>query len=246
MSDAEDGTAERVQRLRESVIATMRAGDTGVDVLAVICDACVQLLRVDGAAISMVGRDGDRETMHASDTVMGRLESVQSTLGEGPGFEALTTRRPVLVPDLAHGPANAWPVFAAETAALPVAAFFAFPLQIGAIAIGVLDLYRQSSGWFSNDELAAALRLGDVATLALMGTQVDATAAATEDEWLAKLPHGGSAVHQATGMLIAQHDIPADQALVRLRGYAFRTGRLIEEVALDLTDRRLSPAEIEI
>lgn len=246
MSDAADRSAERVQRLRESVIAAVRSGGTGIDVMAEICDVCVQLLPVDGAAVSLFGRDGGRETLHSSDPVIARLESVQSTLGEGPGVEAFTARRPVLVPDLAHAPSNAWPVFGAETAALPVAAFYAFPLQIGAIAIGALDLYRQRPGWFSKAELASALRLGDVATLALMGTRVDATAADAEDDWLAKLPHGGSAVHQATGMLIAQYRIPADQALARLRGYAFGAGRLVEDVSLDLVARRLSPADIEI
>lgn len=245
MSDAREGAVTQVERLRDSVIAALRVDDTDFGILAEVCDTCVRLLPIDGAAISVVSRDGERETLYTSDTAIQRIEAIQSMLGEGPGIEAFKSRRPVLVPDLAHDSANSWPVFAAETASLPVAAIFAFPLYIGAIPVGAIDFYRRRSGWFTDDQLAIALRLVDVATLALLGTQTGGLTAGTGDERLADLPHGSSIVHQATGMLIAQFQIPADQALARLRGYAFSAGLLVEDVALDLTARRLSPGDID-
>jgi hypothetical protein len=56
---------------------------------------------------------------------------------------------------------------------------------------------------------------------------------------------GREQVHQATGMLIAALRIPAAQALVRLRGYAFATGRLVDDVARDIVARRLSPFDLD-
>jgi AmiR/NasT family two-component response regulator len=46
-------------------------------------------------------------------------------------------------------------------------------------------------------------------------------------------------VHQATGMLIAHLDVPAAEALARLRAYAFGHDRALRDVAADLVAGRL-------
>ena len=50
-------------------------------------------------------------------------------------------------------------------------------------------------------------------------------------------------VHQATGMVAAQLDVPVGDALVRLRAHAFRTDRLLTDVAGDVVARRLRFSE---
>lgn len=231
---------ETIQRLRTAVAAALREPRGSTEPLAQVCRACVELLPVDGASVSVMTDTEHRETMYASDETVGVLESLQFTLGEGPCFDAFRHRRPVLVADLAADSATAWPVFAAEIAPYPVGAIFAFPLQTGAIAIGAMDLYRHQPGWLTPDELALALRVVDLAALALLGMRHGQT----DGEWLADLPDRRTVVYQAVGMLIAEHRLPPDHALARLRGYAFASGRTVESVAADLTSRRLHPAEI--
>jgi hypothetical protein len=46
-------------------------------------------------------------------------------------------------------------------------------------------------------------------------------------------------VHQATGMILAQLDVSAQDAFVRLRAHAFATGRPLADVARDVVARRL-------
>ena len=46
-------------------------------------------------------------------------------------------------------------------------------------------------------------------------------------------------VSQATGMLIAQLDVDAAEALVRLRAHAYATNRSATEVARDILDNGL-------
>jgi hypothetical protein len=46
-------------------------------------------------------------------------------------------------------------------------------------------------------------------------------------------------VSQATGMLVAQLEVEAAEALVRLRAHAYATGRSATDVARDILDRRL-------
>ena len=105
-------------------------------------------------------------------------------------------------------------------------AVFAFPLQIGAIRIGVLVLYRDRPGVLSEDELAYGLVLADVATQLILGLQAGAPAD-TLHELLASEPPQWAEIHQATGMLAVQLGVPLDEAFVRLRAHAFADGRSV-------------------
>ncbi|WP_439378922.1 GAF domain-containing protein [Amycolatopsis lexingtonensis] len=231
-----------VEVLRASVLAALGEGGagTGVDVVGRVCRACVRLLPVDGAAVSMMVDAGHREIVYASDAVSTALAELQFSLGEGPCFEAFTVGGPVLVPDLAADPPTAWPVFAAEAAAQQVAALFTFPVQIGAARVATLDTYRSTPGSLSPDELSTALRVADVAALALSGLRAGGGLWLDGDgRWMAGAGMRFREVHQATGMLIAHLDLSASAALARLRAYAFGHGRSLLEVAADIVAGRL-------
>ena len=209
--------------------------------LSLVAQVCTQLLPVDGVSISLVGGDRTRETVYASGEVSAHLQRVQASLGEGPSFEAYAGHRPILVPDLATDPGSRWPVFASEIGTHQVGAVFAFPLQSGAIGIGGLELYRHESGWLSAQEVTTALRIVDIAALALLALRVDSL----HGEWVVALPLGRAQVHQATGMLIAGLGVSAEQALAKLRAHAFAVGRLVDDIADDLVRGSLAPADIE-
>ena len=236
--------AVTLARLRAAVALALHERTDVVDPLARLCRACVQLLPVDGASVSLMTGTDHRETVYASDAVVDHIETLQFSLGEGPCFEAFTTSRPVLVADLAADAATAWPVFAAQMADQPVGAIFAFPLVHGAARVGAMDMYRSRPGWLTPAELAIALQVADIAAAALLGPPPTGLGAEIDEAWLAALPFNREQVHQATGMLVAEHRIPAAQALALLRGYCFATGRMVEEVAADLVSRRLHPREI--
>lgn len=223
-------------------MAALRDNESKLDTLARVIRACVDVLPVDGASISVMSGPRERETLYASDQIASKIEDVQFNLGEGPCFEAFATRRPVLVPDLARASVVEWPVFAAAITALPIGAIFAFPLQAGAIGIGAVDLYRRRPGWLSGEELAVALEVVDVVAAVLLGVllgDLDGT-----DGLRGVLSPGREQVHQATGMILAAFGISAEEALSRLRGYAFVMGRSLDDVAKDIVSRRLSPLEL--
>lgn len=213
-----------------------------LDTLARVIRACVDVLPVDGASISVMSGPRERETLYASDEIAAQIEDVQFSLGEGPCFEAFATRRPVLVPDLPQASIAAWPVFATAVRDLPIGAIFAFPLQAGAIGIGAVDLYRRRPGWLSGDEIAIALEVIDLVTAVLLGLLLGEVG--DTDDLRGVLSPGREQVHQATGMLIAAFGISAEEALARLRGYAFVMDRSLDEVAKDIVSRKLSPLEL--
>jgi hypothetical protein len=181
---------------------------------------------------------GVRGVAAASDAASERIDELQFTLGEGPCMVAFTSRRPVLEPDLTAGGALRWPIYAPAVRAEGVLAAFAFPLQVGAARLGVLDFYRQHSGTLSTDELAEALTFADVATTMLLDGQEKAApgaAAAGLDEAL----EYRFELYQAQGMVMVQMYVSLVEALVVLRAYAFSHDRDLAEVARDVVTRGL-------
>ncbi|MFB9924577.1 GAF and ANTAR domain-containing protein [Amycolatopsis halotolerans] len=237
--------AEAVGPLLSELFAVLREGRDVTAPLAGVCRSVVELMPVDGAAVSLIVEGGQRTLVLASDPVVERLDAVQFSLGEGPSFEAFETGRPVLVPDLSERLPSSWPVFATEAALAGIGGIFAFPLRRGAVKLGAVDTYRRAPGWLSDEELATILHGTDLVTSALLAVATAGFARDPDDNVVSGLVRGRVAVHQATGIVIAEFGIPAGQALARLRGYAYSRGRLLDEIARDLVARRLHPRDIE-
>lgn len=205
-----------------------------------IAELCVQQLDVTGAGISLVSDTGHRGVVCATDDVSRRIEDLQITLGEGPCIDTVRTGAPVLVADL-HDRADLaawrWPTFMAAAAEAGVRAVFAFPLRIGAIGLGALDMYRNRPGTFDDDQMSAALLGAEAAAVALLGleTSADGVLADGHDAGI----NYQAQVHQATGMVMMQLDATVEQAFLLLRARAFSTGRPLIEVAGDVIERRV-------
>ena len=212
-----------------------------------ICQACVADVDVDGAALSLLTASASRELLSATDPTAAVLEDLQYTLGEGACIDAASSGRPVLVPDVHdHGLTSRWPVFAAAVAEQTDAqALFALPLQLGTINLGVLDLYRARPGPLRGSELRDVIAATGSATLLMLATQMHATRMHAERD-----THDGgpdrdeligdrAEVHQATGMVLVQLGVSAQDAFVRLRAHAFARRRPLSQVARDVVARRL-------
>lgn len=112
--------------------------------------------------------------LYATDLASERVEELQLTLGEGPGVDAFALGSAVLAPDLrADGKRLRWPVFALEAVTAGAVAAFEFPLRIGGISPGVLDLYSDVPVELDSGELADAMVFADTATLVLVGARID-------------------------------------------------------------------------
>jgi hypothetical protein len=204
-----------------------------------ICLAAVEGLEVDGAAISLLTASTLRETLYATDATAELLEDLQFSLGEGPCVDAATSGGPVLIADL-NDPAQTsrWPMYAAAVVdQARVSAVFAFPLQWGAINLGVLDLYRRDPGPLSSAQVRDAISAADAAALMLLGLRTDPDPegdAVWDRSWSKR-----AEIHQATGMVIAQLGINPTDAFARLRAHAFTEGVSLGDVARDVVARRL-------
>ncbi len=202
-----------------------------------LCELCVLVLPVDGAALAVMTGSGSREMVYATDSVAQELDELQFTLGEGPCIDAFRERRPVLEASMAHESAQErWPGYAREAVELGAQATFAFPLQAAGVAFGVLELYRASEGGLSDTELHTALLIVTAADHLVLDELSRSTRSRTG------LPGAGPSrshpeVHQATGMVAVQLGVPMQEALSRLRAAAYSGSQTIDEVSRDVVSR---------
>jgi hypothetical protein len=202
-----------------------------------ICALVVEALDVTGAGIARVTSSGHRGVVAATDDRSALIEDLQLTLGEGPCMDAERTGRPVLVPrlDQPHDVlVDRWPAFTEAAAGAGVQAVFAFPLRIGAISLGAMDLYRDRPGELRPTELRAAVLAADAAALALLHLDPGGPAVSLEEPASYEFQ-----VHQATGMVQVQLGITTEEAFLVLRGHAFAVSLPLAEVASEVVARRL-------
>ena len=121
-------------------------------------------------------------------------------------MDAHAWRRPVLEPDLRVVAAiRRWPGYAPAAFEAGVRAVFAFPLQIGAARLGVLDVGLLQE---------RAIHSGEIVTEQLQGAL-----------------NSRIVIEQAKGLLAGIHGVDLDQAFNALRGYARSHNRRLVDLA---------------
>ena len=212
--------------------------DAGWDELCSnLCASFIDALPVTGAALSAFSGSGQETTLCASDNLAARLDELQFDLGEGPRWEAARTRNPVLLPQVRSMTHEKWPVFGKAIIDSDAQALFVFPLVIGALDIGVVELYSSTPGTLSEADVVAARALADEAAWSLLRRLLVPD---SEHE----SPGGGLSpsrreIHQATGMVLAQTGGTAADALLLLRGHAFANEQSVHETSTEVLNRRL-------
>jgi hypothetical protein len=196
-----------------------------------------EAISVTGASLVWMTDHGPAAMLAATDGSARLLEELQFNLGEGPCVDSSRSGRPVLHPDLARTAPMVWPGFTAGALRAGVAAVFAFPLQVGGIKVGVLDLYRDEPGPLEGLYLAEALAFAAAGTAVLLHLQAAAADGDVHPD-LAQTLTDRAEVHQATGMVAIQCGVSLVDALTLLRARAFASERPITAVSHDVVTRR--------
>ena len=220
------------------ILAQVSSGSTGETEPARLCEVCAEITGMTGAGIMLMAGETQQGSVCSSNEVSALIEELQFTLGEGPCVDAHREERPVLEPDLAN-PANArWLGFTPPAVAAGARAVFGFPLQVGSVRVGALNLYRDRAGPMTDDQYADSLVLSGVAARAVLAMQAHAVPGTLPTE----LEDGADfrfVVHQASGMVAVQLGVTVGEALARLRAYAFANDLRLSDVAEAIVARKL-------
>ena len=201
-----------------------------------LCEVSAEVTGMSGAGIMLMSDDLPRGSVCTTNEVSSIIEELQYTLGEGPSVDAYHEDQPVSEPSLASAGTPRWLAFTSPAIEAGAQAVFSFPLHVGAVRLGSLNLYRDRPGSLRDEQHADALVVADIAAQTVLLFQANAPA----DRLAAELEAGGEfqyVVHQASGMIAAQLDVNIAQALIRLRAYAFGNDRPLTEVAEDVVAR---------
>jgi hypothetical protein len=211
--------------------------------------------RADGAALAVLTRSARiRKLVYATDTLAQQLDELQYTLGVGPCFDAYLDNSPQSYPELTSvAQTSRWPTFATDATQLGVHALFAFPVPGARRPMGVLELYRRSTGSLADAEYAAATTCAMVIAFRLqsnwnnhvarVGSVEQAIeAAATTGPSLTEPanPFTDTQIHVASGMVAIQMGIKGDDAIDLIRAHSYARSRRVSSVAADIIARRLT------
>ena len=229
--------------VRERLGASLAGAATPLAAADGLCHACVELLDVDGASISLIRDGAARGTFGSTGELSRTLEELQFTYGQGPCVDAVELNKPVAADDLNAPGEDRWPALTEQVLARGVRALFALPVTVASKPIGALDLYRHRSGPLDGPALTGGLWAAGLASLPLldlMNFSVDWQAAGDGTEVFDQLASLERAeVYQATGMIIGAFEVSPADAVSLLRGHAIAHDLTASEAAFRVLDRRI-------
>ncbi|MDT4914913.1 MAG: hypothetical protein QOC66_4041 [Pseudonocardiales bacterium] len=230
-----------------------------------LCQDCVTDLEASAGVVSLMTRAGYRAAAQATDPRARRLDEEQFTLGEGPTLDAFATASAVLAVDLHADPwRTRWPLFVPAAERLAFCAAVSFPLLAGARSLGVMTVYGSEPVLVNEQRLTRARSTADQVTMTLLagpkGTLPTTGAANTADvdghraaappdaAQPAAAARGAAGedvifyraeIYQAAGMVMAQLKCTINEAMIRLRAYAFAHDQPLHELARQVVAREL-------
>jgi transcriptional regulator with GAF, ATPase, and Fis domain len=189
-----------------------------------LCQACVDIFRAQGGALTVSAAPGERAAV-STPGAFEELEPLQDVLGEGPVHRAMNEDRLVV----AHidGMMDDYPVFSQLAGSVGSGVtLYAVPMRAGDRVVGALSLYVTDRPRTRSTE--------DLQFLAdAIGTSLLEVPESLD--WSER-----RSFHRATGMIVAQLGVRPDDASAVIRAHAFARSTSLRSVAEDVLERRLT------
>jgi len=107
---------------------------------------------------------------------------------------------------------------------------YCFPLQVGGVILGVLDLYSERDRALDDEEVSLALAYTHLAALTILGDHALTDQGWVQGPWEPLVDHRAE-IHQAQGMVMVDLGVDLAEALLRMRAHAYSEGRPLIEIA---------------
>ena len=222
-------------RTTTQILAALNEGEhPGHTLPGLLCVDCTTTLDLAATGISLMNDAGHQGMVGTSGPLATQLEELQFELGEGPSLDASRTNSPALHAGFSVRELTEWPGFAPAAMDVGVRSVFALPLQVGAIRLGSICLYRSHPGNLEEDELTTALAYADAALIVLLHLQAQMMPGSELHPELFDPLENRAEVHQATGFLSVEASVGLAEALLLLRAHAFASDRSLLQVARDV------------
>jgi len=148
---------------------------------------------------------------------------------EGPCRDAYETGEVVRVTDVRQESAR-WPDYAATATRLGLAGVAGIPMRDGGEVIGALNIYSREPREWSDQDIAVAVVLADVATSYVLNAAKLHDQEQLSDQ-LQRALESRVVIEQAKGITAHQNTVPADQAYQLMRRHARNNNTSLRVVA---------------
>ncbi|GAB7044285.1 GAF domain-containing protein [Catenuloplanes niger JCM 9533] len=207
-------------------IAAGEHGDT-IEAAHALTRWSLRLLDVRGVGVMMADDRGVLRSVVVSSDAVRVLEAAELDRGSGPCVESHRRARVVIHHDL-DVPDDRWPEFGPQARAGGMRAAHAVPVRDGGTAIGVLNLFRASTGGLTAADAAVAQTLADAAGVAVSRPPAERQASTGE---IAAALADAAVIERAKGMLAVRLRVEIDTAFAVMRRLARDRGDGLGDLA---------------
>jgi len=202
--------------------------DLDAAALAELTKSVTAVLGLGGSGVTMA-EQGQLQFVTTVTPDSKELERSQEEHQEGPCRDAYETGEVVRVTDVRQESAR-WPDYAATATRLGVAGVAGIPMRDGDEVIGALNIYSSEPRQWSDEDIAVAVVLADVATSYVLN------AAKLHDQeqlsqQLQQALDSRVVIEQAKGITAHQNTVPVDQAYQLMRRHARNNNTSLRMVA---------------
>lgn len=211
--------------------------------LRMLVSRCAELLDVSTGGVLLEATKEHLQLAAALSPEMEALEQAELDNRDGPCHEAYRTGEPVLADDLDRSDAaERWPTVVERMRDMGLKAVYAFPLRLRGDRIGALNLYRDRTGDFDDDDVRLAQAFADVAAIGILQER-KVTRAERRAEQLQQALDSRVLIEQAKGIVSAERNVSVEEAFERIRRHARSNNRKLHDVARAIVDHGVSAME---
>jgi len=185
--------------------------------LSELTESVTAVLGLSGSGVTMAD-DGRLRFVTAVSQASGELERNQEEQQAGPCRDAYDTGEVVRVSDVRQESAR-WPEFSATATRLVVAGVAGIPMRLADKIIGALNLYSPEPREWSDEDIAVAGVLADVATSYVVNASKLRQQEQLTEQLQAAL-ESRVVIEQAKGITAYKHAVTIEQAYQLMRRHA--------------------------
>ena len=235
-------TQQRLSEVFVELADTLVADFDVVEFLTTLAHRCAELFEAAEAGVVLGDESGTLRSVASSTEVARMLDLYELQNQEGPCLDCFRSGVPIVNRSLADP--GAWPRFASEAERLGFRMVHAVPMRLRGTVIGAVNIFSIAVEHLSEDDVAVAQALADVATIALLQER-GIREARVLNEQLQSALHSRVVIEQAKGVLAERRQVDVGRAFELLRTHARSTNQKLGDVARAVIEGTLSAEELE-
>lgn len=237
-------TEQRLTQIFVELADTLVDEFDALDFLHTLTDRSVELLDADAAGVILSDQRGHLQVVASTSNRAQDLELFELQSDEGPCLDCFTTGHVVANVGLSVAQER-WPRFSAAFIRAGYQSAHAVPLRLRNQVIGAMNLFCVNQTTLSEDDLALAQALADVATIGLLQERAVRQSDLVSEQLQTAL-NSRVLIEQAKGVLLARAGVDVDVAFRLMREHSRRNHQPLREVAARVIDGAITPEQLRI